>query len=226
VRCKNLLHKHFIYVKVQTPCHLDGAENLLNDQLKETIMTTRVTTGEVRTSYFSALQSRKNEMNGKDEYSTQILIPKTDTATISALKAAAKEALTAKFGDKVPKNVRNPLRDGDTETKNDGSPLGKEYAGHFFCNVKSTTKPGAIDTHGNDLIGSDDIVSGDYVRVSLNAYAYSQAGNNGVSFGLNNILLVRKGEPLGGAKPSAAADFGITRGQAPAAAVEAGGDDW
>jgi len=221
-------------------------------------MTTRVTTGEVRTSYFSALQARKNEMNGKDEFSTQILIPKTDTATLSAMKAAAKEAmngkdefstqilipktdkdtltalkaaakvaLASKFGDKIPKNVRNPLRDGDTETKTDGSPLGREYAGHFFCNVKSTSKPGAIDTHGNDLIGNDDIVSGDYIRASLNAYAYSQAGNNGVSFGLNNILLVRKGEPLGGAKPSAAADFGITRGSAPAAApAEAGGDDW
>jgi hypothetical protein len=190
-------------------------------------MTTRVTTGEVRTSYFSALQARKNEMNGKDEFSTQILIPKTDTATLSAMKAAAKEALAAKFGDKIPKNVRNPLRDGDTETKTDGSPLGREYAGHFFCNVKSTSKPGAIDTHGNDLIGSDDIVSGDYIRASLNAYAYSQAGNNGVSFGLNNILLVRKGEPLGGAKPSAAADFGITRGSAPAAApADVAGDDW
>jgi hypothetical protein len=190
-------------------------------------MTTRVTTGEVRTSYFSALSARKNEMNGKDEFSTQILIPKTDTATLAALKAAAKEALTAKFGDKIPKNVRNPLRDGDTETKTDGSPLGREYAGHFFCNVKSTSKPGAIDTHGNDLIGNDDIVSGDYIRVSLNAYAYSQAGNNGVSFGLNNILLVRKGEALGGAKPTAAADFGITRGAAaPAAATADVGDDW
>jgi hypothetical protein len=195
--------------------------------LKETIMTTRVTTGEVRTSYFSALSARKNEMNGKDEFSTQILIPKTDTATLAALKAAAKEALTAKFGDKIPKNVRNPLRDGDTETKTDGSPLGKEYQGHFFCNVKSTSKPGAIDTHGNDLIGNDDIVSGDYIRVSLNAYAYSQAGNNGVSFGLNNILLVRKGEPLGGAKPTAASDFGITRGAAaPVAATADVGDDW
>jgi hypothetical protein len=189
-------------------------------------MTTRVTTGEVRTSYFSALSARKNEMNGKDEFSTQILIPKTDTATLTALKAAAKEALTAKFGDKIPKNVRNPLRDGDTETKTDGSPLGKEYAGHYFCNVKSTSKPGAIDTHGNDLIGNDDIVSGDYIRVSLNAYAYSQAGNNGVSFGLNNILLVRKGEPLGGAKPTAASDFGITRGAAPAPATADVGDDW
>ena len=186
-------------------------------------MSTRVTTGEVRASYFSALAPRKNELSGKDEYSTQILIPKTDTATIAALKAAAKEALAAKFGDKIPKNVRNPLRDGDTETKQDGSPLGKEYQGCFFCNVKSTTKPGAIDTHGNDLIGADDIVSGDYIRVSLNAYAYSQAGNNGVSFGLNNILLVRKGEPLGGAKPSAAADFGIVRGAAPAATADS---DW
>lgn len=186
-------------------------------------MSTRVTTGEVRASYFSALAPRKNELSGKDEFSTQILIPKTDTETIAALKAAAKEALVAKFGDKIPKNVRNPLRDGDTETKQDGSPLGKEYQGHFFCNVKSTSKPGAIDTHGNDLIGADDIVSGDYIRVSLNAYAYSQAGNNGVSFGLNNILLVRKGEPLGGAKPSAAADFGIARGAAPAATAES---DW
>lgn len=187
-------------------------------------MSTRVTTGEVRTSYFSGLQSRKNEMNGKDEFSTQILIPKGDKETLTALKAAAKEALATKFGDKVPKNVRNPLRDGDTETKTDGSPLGREYAGHFFCNVKSTSKPGAIDAHGNDLIGSDDIVSGDYVRVSLNAYAYSQAGNNGVSFGLNNILLVKKGQPLGGAKPSAADDFGIGKSAGPAAEAES--SDW
>jgi hypothetical protein len=212
---------------VQLRHQLGGAENLKPINLKETIMTTRVTTGEVRTSYFSALSARKNELNGKDEFSTQILIPKTDKDTLAALKAAAKEALTAKFGDKIPKNVRNPLRDGDTETKNDGSPLGKEYAGHFFCNVKSTSKPGAIDTHGNDLIGNDDIVSGDYIRVSLNAYAYSQAGNNGVSFGLNNILLVRKGEALGGAKPSAASDFGISRGAAaPSAATADVGDDW
>lgn len=188
-------------------------------------MSTRVTTGEVRTSYFSALQSRKNEMNGKDEFSTQILIPKTDKETLAALKAAAKEALVAKFGDKVPKNIRSPLRDGDTETKSDGSPLGKEYQGHMFCNVKSTTKPGAVDKHGNDLLGSDDIVSGDYIRVSLNAYSYSQAGNNGVSFGLNNILLVRKGEPLGGTKPSAAADFGIVKG-APAPAKGAASGSW
>lgn len=190
-------------------------------------MSTRVVTGKVRFSYFNALSSRKNEMSGKEEFSTQVLVPKSDTETVNALKAAAKEALVAKFGDKIPKNVRNPLRDGDTETKQDGSPLGPEYAGHFFFNAKSTNKPGAVDANGHDLLGSQDIVSGDYGRVSLNAYAYSQAGNNGVSFGLNNIMLVAKGDTLGGGRVSAAADFGITAGSKPAPAATADvGDDW
>ncbi len=35
-----------------------------------------------------------------------------------------------------------------------------------------------------DILGSQDIVSGDYGRVSLNAYAYDQAGNKGVSYGI------------------------------------------
>jgi hypothetical protein len=188
-------------------------------------MTTRVVTGKVRFSYFNALAARKNELSGKEEFSTQVLVPKSDTETVAALKAAAKAALVAKFGDKIPKNVRNPLRDGDTETKQDGSPLGAEYAGCFFFNAKSTNKPGAVDQHGMDLIGANDIGSGDFGRVSLNAYAYSQAGNNGVSFGLNNIMLLAKGEPLGGARPSAAADFGVTSSPK-AAAAPADDDNW
>ena len=59
---------------------------------------TRVVTGRVRFSYFSALTARKNEMNGKEEFSTQVLVPKTDLDTVNQLKAAAKAALTAKFG--------------------------------------------------------------------------------------------------------------------------------
>jgi hypothetical protein len=171
------------------------------------------------------MSARRNELNGKDEFSTQVLVPKSDTETVNALKAAAKEALVAKFGDKVPKNVRNPMRDGDTETKTDGSPLGKEYAGCFYFNTKSNNKPGAVDANGQDLIGASDIVSGDFGRVSLNAYAYSQAGNNGVSYGLNNVMLVSKGEPLGGARPSAASDFGVTSKPAAVAAASVSADD-
>ena len=191
-------------------------------------MSTKTVTGEVRFSYFSALSARTNEMNGKEEFSTQVLVPKSDTDTVAGLKAAAKAALTEKFGDKIPKNIRNPLRDGDTETKGDGSPMGEEYAGHWFFNTKSSKRPGAVDAEGNDILGNDEIVSGDYGRVSLNAYAYDTAGNKGVSFGLNNIMFTRRGKPLGVARSSAADDFGIAKGKSkPAADIgTAGDDDW
>jgi hypothetical protein len=188
-------------------------------------MSTKVVTGEVRFSYFSALSARLNEMNQKEEFSTQVLVPKSDTETIAALKAAAKAALTEKFGDKIPKTIRNPLRDGDTESKSDGSSLGEEYAGHWFFNTKSAKRPGAVDSDGNDLIGNDDIVSGDYGRVSLNAYAYDTAGNKGVSFGLNNIMFSRRGKPLGVARTNAADDFGISKSK-PKAAPEVADDNW
>jgi hypothetical protein len=42
---------------------------------------------------------------------------------------------------------------------------------------------------------------------------------------LNNIMLLSKGDSLGGAKPSAASDFGVVAGKAPAAA-ESVDNDW
>jgi len=189
-------------------------------------MTTRVVTDKVRFSFCNVCSPRRNEFNGKDEFSTQILVAKSDTTTVAALKAAAKAALSAKWGDKVPAKVRNPLRDGDTETKGDGSALGPEYKDHFFMTVKSSKRPGIIDANGVELLGSDDVASGDWGRVSLNAYAYDAAGNKGVSFGLNNVQLTNKGESLGGGRPSAFADFGVaTSTAAPAAAAVAVEDD-
>ena len=177
-------------------------------------MTTQVTTGRARFSYCNVVEARRNDMNGKDEFSTQVLVQKSDAETIAALKAAAKEALTEKFGDKIPKTARNPIRNGDTETKADGSPLGPEYAGCWYFSAKSSKKPGIIDAHGRDLISSDAVVSGDFGRVAVNAYAYDTPGNKGVAFGLNHVMLLEKGTPLGGGKVSAAAAFGIA---APAA---------
>jgi hypothetical protein len=191
-------------------------------------MSTRFVTGVVRASYANIMRAKRNEMNGKEEYSVVCLVPKTDTASVEGLKAAAKAAIAAKWPAGAPKGLRNPLRDGDTETKADGSALGAEYHGCFFFNAKtdaSRNKPSVIDKLGHDLIDPDAVASGDFIRVSVNAYAYDAAGNRGVSFGLNNVLLDRKGEPLGGSRPSAAQEFGIAAG-APAAATATADDDW
>ena len=188
-------------------------------------MTTRVVTDKVRFSFCNVCSPRRNEFNGKDEFSTQILVAKSDTTTVAALKDAARAALATKWGDKVPTKVRNPMRDGDTETKGDGSALGPEYKHHFFMTVKSSKRPGIIDSSGVELLGLDDVASGDWGRVSLNAYAYDAAGNKGVSFGLNNVQLMSKGESLGGGRPSAAADFGVATSTAAAPVAETVADD-
>ena len=181
---------------------------------------TKVITGKVRANWWKADTGETNKLNGVHEFGTQIIIQKSDTETVSAIKAAAKAAIVQKWGDKDPKNLRNPLRDGDTEQTQDGSPLGPAYVGCYFMNVKSKTRPGIVNTKGHDMADGA-IKSGDYVRVSLNAFAYSNAGNNGVSLGLNNVLFVEEGESLGGGRSSAADDFGISK-----AAATVSDDDW
>lgn len=157
-----------------------------------------------------------------------LLIPKEDTDTLAKLKAAAKAAIEVKFGSNPPKGLKNPIKDGDTATKADGSPLGPEFKGHMFVNCKCDAdkhKPSVIDMNGNELIDPDAVVSGDYIRVSLNAFGYDAKTNKGVSFGLNNVQLVKKGVPLGVAKKTAAEEFGVTSGQQHPVA-ETADDDW
>ena len=58
-------------------------------------MSTRFVTGVVRASYANIMRPKRNEMNGKEEYSVVCLVPKTDTASVEGLKAAAKAAIAA-----------------------------------------------------------------------------------------------------------------------------------
>lgn len=189
-------------------------------------MSTRIVTGKCRASFARLMAPVRNELNGKEEFSVMLLIPKTDADTINAIKGVCKEAIAGKWPTTVPKGLRNPLRDGDTETRSDGSPMGPEFAGHFFMNCKADASkhtPEIVDKQGRKLIDNDAIVSGDYIRVSINGYAYDASGNRGVAFGLNNVQLVEKGEPLGASKITAAQEFGVS---APAAKVAETESDW
>ena len=154
-------------------------------------MSTKVVTGKARGSYVNVFRPRINDMNGKEEYSMSLLIPKSDEKTITKINAAVKEAAAKKFGDKVPATFRHPLRDGDEERPED-----EAYKGHYFLNVKSQQKPGIVDKNRQEVIDSADFISGDYCRVSMNCYAYDVSGNRGAAFGLGNVQVLAKGEPL------------------------------
>tara|TARA_R110000824_G_scaffold111671_3_gene260335 strand:+ start:78 stop:689 length:612 start_codon:yes stop_codon:yes gene_type:complete len=164
----------------------------------------KVLTGDDKTpariSYAKIFTPETNDLSGKDEYSCMVLIPKSDTKTVNAVKTAIKLAIKGKFGDKRPTGLRIPLRDGD-KAGDGGVPSGAQagtspYGDHYFVNVKNTKKPGVVDEKRRPIIEAGQIVSGDYVRVSINAFGYDNK-SKGVAFGLNAVQLVRKGEPLG-----------------------------
>lgn len=188
-----------------------GTYKTNNTRKDDFIMTTtnkdtKVITGEIRLSYAHLFTPYAHEAGQEEKYSTAILIPKSDKKTLTAIKKAvdaAKEAGKSKWGGKIPANLKTPLRDGDEER-----PDQPEYAGHYFLNASSKTKPGVVDKHLNPIMDSEEVYSGCYARVSINFYAFNTAGNKGVACGLNNVQKLRDGDYLGG-RSRAEDDFDV-----------------
>lgn len=158
---------------------------------------TKVVTGEVRLSYVHLFEP--HAVNPKDDpkYSVMLMIPKEDTATMDALRAAEEAAteigIPTKFGGKRPKDLASIIRDGD-DTADDYP----ERAGHWVMSVSSPRKPGVVDSSVQPILDPSEVYSGMYARVSLNAFPYTYGAKKGISFGLNHVMKTRDGEPLGG----------------------------
>lgn len=160
----------------------------------------------VRFSYAHVFEPVAANEGEKPKYSVSILIDKDDKALIKqindAVEAAAQQGKDSKFGGKVPKNLKLPLRDGDEEREDDPA-----YENKYFLNASSFRKVGILDETGQDIIDPDDFYSGCYGRFSVNFYPFNVSGNKGVACGLNNLQKLEDGERLSGGS-SAASDFG------------------
>jgi len=172
---------------------------------------TKVKVGVVRFTYAHVFEGQPDD-NGKVQFSSAILIPKKDKASLKTVNDAIAVATAegkVKWG-KLPAKVPTPLRDGDEYA--DEKEGREEYRGHMFMNAKTATRPGVV---GRDLkpIMSDDapdgFFSGCYGYVSLNFYPYDFKGKKGIGCGLNNIMKTKGGDEdrLGGGRVSAESDF-------------------
>ena len=166
-------------------------------------MTTKVVTDpaeNIRCSYLHVFEKHYNKKKEKEEFSVQLMIPKTAKNTIAMIQAAEKEAMLEKFNGKIPNSARKTaLLDGD-EPDAEGDVRPPEYEGHWFLRTTNDRPVGVV---GKDprvpMTDPLEFVSGDYVRAQIVAFGYDAKGNRGASFGLRNIQQLRKGEPLGGA---------------------------
>lgn len=143
--------------------------------------------------------------------------------SLDPLYNAAKTALLAKFGDKLPALQRNPnfkpgIR-GDIE--------GKGYPeGSVFVNARNERRPGLVYLYPDPSDGKPAVVAdadvedvfypGAIVRASIRAFGFDTAGNKGAAFALNNIQLLDGTAPRLDSRKAAKDDFTADASAAPA----------
>ncbi|WP_315069655.1 DUF2815 family protein [uncultured Clostridium sp.] len=175
---------------------------------------TKVWTGKVRLSYAHLFEPHAID-GGTPSYSVSVLIPKSDTDTLKAIKEAtdqAKKDGASKWGGKIPSSLKTPLHDGDVDRAEDES-----YAGCYFLNANSKKqKPGIVGANGAPIMDATEVYSGCYGRLTLNFYAFNTNGNKGIACGLGNVQKLEDGEPLSG----------FTRAEDDFEAVETAEDDF
>jgi hypothetical protein len=174
----------------------------------------------MRLSYPALFEAKENP-SGALKFSCSLLIPKTDKEGVKALEAAIQGAIEKGkeklWKGKLPKFRYSPLRDGDEELAT-GEKEGKEYEGMMFLNCSSDNPPGVVGPNAKPLMSRDDIFAGCWVRADINPFPYSNSGNHGVGWGLNNIMLVKEDERLDGRQKAEDAFAGY-------AAADDGGED-
>lgn len=156
-----------------------------------------------RFSYLNCFEPQS--INGSDpKYSVSAIIDKNDKETIKKIQAAievAKKESIAKWGGKIPANLKTPLRDGDVDRPDD-----EAYAGSYFLNANSKQAPQVVDKSVQAIIDQSEVYSGCYGRISVTFYGYNSNGNRGIAAGLGNIQLLKSGTPLG-SRTNASDDF-------------------
>lgn len=139
-------------------------------------------------------------------FRTSMLIPKNDKVLIKQIEDAIEEAKeygkTAKWGGRIPRNLKIAFQDGD-ETDVDKYP---ENEGHFLLNARSKKKVGLVDSNRQPILDAEEIYSGCWAYVSVTSFAYDNE-SKGVSFFLNNIMKARDDESFGGGVSSPDEDF-------------------
>lgn len=142
-----------------------------------------------------------------NKYGLTLLISKDDTEVIKKIEEAieyAKLKAIDKWGGKIPKNLKNPVHDGDEE-----KPDKTHFKNCLYLNAKSVDPPQIVDKNVKPIEDRSEVYSGCYVNVSLVFYGYNFSGNKGIGVWLGNIQKVKDGPRLGNGRISAADEFDV-----------------
>lgn len=160
----------------------------------------------VYASLFQPTTMKGETDRSKAKYQITLLLPAD--ADIRALEEAADRVRNDKWTPSAQRltKIRSPF------LKTADSPRLAEYADDFpvMIRLNSKTRPG-VKTKGMQDVSEadepDEIYNGRWCRLTLSPFAYDQAGNKGVSFGLGNVQLLDHDDRIVGGAVKAEAEF-------------------
>lgn len=156
-------------------------------------------TSKLRLRYENFFELGMADDKGTRFYEGTLIVTKADwdTPEMKRIRAACEAALKKKFPAATPEELaemKRPFRKCATKPK----AYGPEFADCLFFKVKSKNKPGVVGPDAKTQMHAGDVVAGDYVRVSVNPFAYDNKGNKGVSLWMNNVQKLGEGVRLSG----------------------------
>ena len=154
-----------------------------------------------RLSYPNIWQPKFNQLAKREQYDIQMLFDKvTNKEALLPMVKLMNDLAVWKWGSK-PAGFQNPFKDGDTKRDSAGvlwTEKNPAFKGMIILGSWSKMPPGVMDATGKHPITvHEEVYGGCYARAQLNAYAYEQGANKGVSFGLLHIQKVKDGDPFG-----------------------------
>ena len=170
-------------------------------------MSEKILTPHFRAAFISLFRATSMKQadgsDGQPKFSIRACFP--PTADLTQLKKEAEQAAKDKFGDKIPKTLRSPFRTNE-ELENPIVGIGDDWIIMSFS-ANEDRRPGIVDSKLQDIIDDSDVYSGAWYRAQVRAFAYENAGNKGVSFGLQNVQKLRDDDPLGNGRIPASKAF-------------------
>ena len=147
----------------------------------------KITTPPFRVSFPNVFKPRAFDENQEPKYSIMMCFPK-DT-DLSILKDEIKRVAREKWGDEKPKKFMHPIKDGEDMSR-------EGFEEYWIVNASTLRKPGLVDKDLNLITeeDADEFYPGCWARATINAFAYDNRFNKGVSFGLQNIHKVKDDE--------------------------------
>ena len=144
------------------------------------------------------------------KYSAQIIIDKDDTDNLNKVNKAIDSAIEKAnfiYDEKIPDSNALSLPLKDSDEKYGYEPM---YYNSYYMTATSTIMPEIVDHNKKVNYGLNDIVSGQYVNISMSFYAFKAGdGKKVVACRLHNVqMLPKKFDPTE-YYPKATDDFEI-----------------